>query len=293
MPEPPTSVFRPDLFEKKTVLVTGGSSGIGFGIAKAFARHGAHVFVTGRDKEKLGAAVDTLLDEHDYVEGHAFDVRERDTVTEIADMLHEDYGPMDVVVNNAAGNFMVPFGQMSDNAWDAVTDIVLKGTANVTKAFGRHMAHAGRVEARESRPIDRSILNIVAGYAWTGAPGVSHSGAAKAGVLNLTKSVAVEWAPAGVRANAISPGPISDTGGASKLWESEHAPPGMGKMIQNTVPMHRFGTPDDVGAAALWLGSVGAGYVTGTCVVVDGGMDAVGPFPIMAQMAQQAGAADD
>ncbi|MBW3583366.1 MAG: SDR family oxidoreductase [Euryarchaeota archaeon] len=268
------------MFHDKNVLVTGGGSGIGLGIAKAFADHGAHVFITGRNKERLKTAIDGLLDKREYVEGHAFDVRDRETVDQIADMLAEDYGPMDVVVNNAAGNFVAPFAMMSGNAWDSVIDIVLQGTRNITHTFGRHMMR----DAMANGPKDRSFVNVVAGYAWTGAAGVSHSGAAKAAVLNLTKSIAVEWAHYGIRSNAISPGPIERTGGAEKLWEGAEGLPDIQETVLQTVPLGRFGTPEEMGLSALFLASPAATYVTGTCLVADGGTDALGPFPFMAQM---------
>ena len=172
-------------------------------------------------------------------------------------------GPVDVLVNAAAGNFPSPFSALSENAFNAVVDIVLKGTANVSRSFGGRM-HAGRGGA---------ILNLVAGYAWTGAPGVSHSGAAKAGVLNLTKSLAVEWAPQ-VRVNAVSPGPIDGTEGMRRLGDDL----GLRPAVERSVPLGRMGTPGEVAQACVFLASPAASYVTGACLVVDGGQDAKGPF---------------
>lgn len=271
------SPFRPDLYKDKTILVTGGSSGIGFGIAESFARHGARTLITGRSQERLDEAAKRLLEYGVEVDGFAFDVRDKEAVGATAQTVVDRFGPLDVLVNNAAGNFVVPFSMMSENAWQAVIDIVLQGTFNTTRAFGRAMIDAGKAAKKtEGAPLDRSILNIVAGYAWTGSPGVSHSGAAKAAVLNLTKSLGVEWAEVGVRVNAISPGPIEATGGSSKLWEE--GGPEVADLVLKSVPMRRFGTPRDIGQVALFLASPAAGYVTGTCMVVDGGSDARGPL---------------
>ncbi len=259
---PVDSPFRPDVFRRKRVLVTGGSSGIGLAISEAFERHGAHVILVSRDEARLRRAADAVggmgLGGCSY---HAADVRDAEALAKIAEE-EASRGGIDVLVNAAAGNFPAPFHAMSDNAWETVIDIVLNGTANVTRAFQEQLM---------AKP-DASILNIVAGYAWTGAPGVSHSGAAKAGVLNLTKSLAVEWAP--VRVNAVSPGPIAGTEGMKRLADDL----GMGGVVEKSVPMGRLGNADEVAQACLFLSSPGASYITGSCMVVDGGQDAVGPF---------------
>ncbi len=262
------TAFRPDLFQGKRALITGGATGIGFAVARAFVAHGADVDLLSRNEERLKAAVAELrrngLGQMAY---HAADVRDRDAVEKAAAALFS-HGGVDVVVNAAAGNFPVPFSAMTPKAWDAVLDIVLDGTANVCRSVGQRM--------QEGR--GGSILNIVAGYAWTGAPGVSHSGAAKAGVLNLTKSLAVEWAPK-VRCNAVSPGPIGGTEGMKRLGEDL----GLGGVVEKSVPLGRLGTPEEVAQACLFLASPAASYVTGTCLVVDGGQDAVGPFGALFQ----------
>jgi NAD(P)-dependent dehydrogenase (short-subunit alcohol dehydrogenase family) len=253
-------VFRPGLFEGKTVVVTGGATGIGFAIAEAFKRLEADVHLVSRDEGRLGQAVKRLQTVGmGRAESHAADVRDGARVEAVA----EKVGAADVLVNAAAGNFPSPFSALSDNAFNTVVDIVLKGTANTSRSFG------GRMQ----RGRGGSILNIVAGYAWTGAPGVSHSGAAKAGVLNLTKSLAVEWAPK-VRVNAVSPGPIDGTEGIKRLADDL----GLRPALEKSVPLGRMGKADEVAQACVFLASGAASYITGACLVVDGGQDSKGPF---------------
>lgn len=260
------SIFRDDLHAGKRVLVTGGSSGIGFSISRAFARHGADVVLLARDKQRLDAACAEIeRDEPGTATYHDADVRDADRIEDIA----REIGAVDVLVNAAAGNFPAPFAAMSRNAWESVIGIVLHGTANTTRAFGEPMLAA---EA-DGPGGGRCILNIVAGYAWTGAPGVSHSGAAKAGVLNLTRSLAVEWAPK-VRVNAVSPGPIGGTEGMKRLGDDL----GLADAVVAATPLGRMGHVDDIADACLFLASDAADYITGACLVVDGGQDAKGPF---------------
>lgn len=251
------ATFAPGLFAGKRVVVTGGATGIGLAIATAFARLDSDVVLVSRNEERLEAACAGLASlgagRPAY---HVADVRDLTRMTQVA----SEVGPTDVVVSAAAGNFPVPFDAMSESAWRSVIDIVLHGTANTCRAFRPHLApHA-------------AVVNIVAGYAWTGAPGVAHSGAAKAGVLNLTKSLAVEWAP--VRVNAVSPGPIDATEGIKRLADDL----GLRAALERSVPLRRMGGADEVAQACVFLASPAASFVTGTCLVVDGGMDAKGPF---------------
>jgi NAD(P)-dependent dehydrogenase (short-subunit alcohol dehydrogenase family) len=259
------SAFRPDLYKRQSIVITGGATGIGFAIACAYATHGAKVHILSRNEERLKAASEKIgklgLGGAHY---HVADVRDSARINEVAD----EIGPIHVLINAAAGNFPTPFSAMSDNAWTSVIDIVLNGTAICTRAFGEPMKTAAEADGKA-----RSIINIVAGYAWTGAPGVAHSGAAKAGVLNLTKSLAVEWAPH-VRLNAVSPGPIAGTEGMRRLGEDL----GLGPAVEASVPMGRMGEASEIADACLFLGSRAASYITGSCLPVDGGQDSVGPF---------------
>ena len=260
----PGSPFRDDLFAGKKVLVTGGGTGMGRSMTHAFAAHGADVFITSRKDEHLRPTAEQV----EKLTGRKVlwktaDVREPEQVQAVMDEVSAAFGGrLDVLVNNAAGNFVAPFDQMSRNAWNAVVNIVLNGTFNVTKAAFPLMQREGG-----------SIVNMVAAYAWGAAPLVSHSGAAKAGVLNLTRSLAIEWASYGIRVNAVSPGPVLTEDASKNL---QFADEDAQKRLLETVPLRRFGTPDEMALAVLYLSSPAAGYVNGECLTVDGGQWLVG-----------------
>jgi NAD(P)-dependent dehydrogenase (short-subunit alcohol dehydrogenase family) len=191
------------------------------------------------------------------VQALVLDVREPDRVRAVAGELVERHGKIDILVNNAAGNFVCPAERMSANAWRSVVGIALDGTFYCSQAFGR-----GMIERRKG-----SILNVVATYATTGMAGVAHSASAKAGVLALTKSLAAEWARFAIRVNAIAPGPFQSKGAAANLWPTAEAQ----NAILDRIPLGRFGTAEEVAAHCLYLLSPACAYVTGECLVVDGG----------------------
>lgn len=247
------SPFRSDLLKDQVVLVTGGGTGIGRGIALTAAAHGAHVAIASR-KPEHHAVVKEIEALGRKAHAVACDVRHLDQVKAMAVEVEDTLGPVDLLVNNAAGNFLSRFEDLSPNGWASVINIVLNGTFNVTKAVGERML------AREQG----SIVNIVVSYAWGAAPLTSHSGAAKAAVLNLTRTLAVEWAPK-VRVNAVAPGPVFTEGAFGNLAMA----PELGQRIIDGVPMKRLGEPEEIAHGVLFLHS--SPYVTGECLTVDGG----------------------
>ena len=246
-----TSLHKYGCYGGKTVWITGGGSGLGRGMALAFAREGATVCVVGRRQEPLEETVAMM--------GSGFalacDVRDAQRVQEIAREISERTGRIDVLVNNAAGNFVAASEKLSPNGFKAVVDIVLNGTFNCTRfAFE---------DLRKSRGC---VLNIVATYAWSGEPGAVHSASAKAGVLAMTRTLAAEWGQFGIRVNAIAPGPIHTEGTDKNLWSVAD----IEREISGQVPLGRLGEPDDVSRAALWLCSEEAAWVSGAVLPVDG-----------------------
>jgi NAD(P)-dependent dehydrogenase (short-subunit alcohol dehydrogenase family) len=242
-------------FERRVAIVTGGATGIGFAIAKELTRLGARVVIASRKEENLNTAVGELGASSAY---HVLDVRDAEAVEAMAEKVAGDYGRIDILVNNAAGNFIVQTEQLSVNGWNSVINIVLNGTFYCTSAVGKRMIAAKTGGA---------MLNIIANYAWTGAPGVVHSASAKAGVLAMTRTLAVEWARHKIRVNAMAPGPIDTPGASSRLFPD----PAVHEGIRRTIPLRRFGTLEEVANAAAYLLSDYASYVTGEAMVIDGG----------------------
>lgn len=249
------SITRED-FTDKVALVTGGGSGIGRGIAMEYAAGGGTVVVLGRRSEPLNETVQLIESAGGKAEAVTCDVRDADAVTAVIDGVAERHGRIDSLVNNAAGNFVVAGKDLSPNGWRAVIDIVLNGTFFCTRAAGQHMLAAG----------SGSILNVIATYAWHGHPGTVHSAAAKAGVLAMTRTLAVEWAREGVRINCIAPGPTETEGAGAALWATaaERA------SVLASVPANRFTTPEELAGPATFLLSDRARYITGDVMTVDG-----------------------
>ncbi|MBM6617629.1 2,4-dienoyl-CoA reductase [Bacillus suaedaesalsae] len=243
----------------KVAIVTGGSNGMGKYMAKRFAQDGAFVVITGRNQERLDEAKKEIETFEGQVLTVQMDVREPEHVKHMVDETDRAFGRIDFLVNNAAGNFICPAEDLSVNGWKSVIDIVLNGTFYCSSAVGRYWIEKG---------LNGSIINMVATYAWGAGAGVIHSASAKAGVLSMTKTLAVEWgAKYGIRVNAIAPGPIERTGGADKLWESEEA----AKRTIQSVPLRRLGTPEEIAALAAFLFSTEAAYINGECITMDGG----------------------
>ena len=253
-------------FSGKVALVTGGGSGMGRAISVALARAGASVAICGRRPEPLAETV-SLCEEHGArALAVPTDVRDPEAVDAFVERATTSLGVPDVLVNNAAGNFICPAIDLSPNGWRAVVDIVLNGSFYCSTAVARRMRDAGKGGA---------MLSIVATYAWTGNPGTAHSAAAKAGVWNLTKTLAVEWAPLGIRVNCIAPGVTATEGASAHLFPTEEIQAAM----TARVPLRRFASLHDITSAALFLLSdTTAGYVTGECLTLDGGMSLAPPM---------------
>lgn len=243
----------------KVVIVTGGSSGMGKAMAEKFAKNGALVVITGRSKERMEEAKPQIETFEGQVLCVQMDVRDPEMVQHTVDETKKTFGKIDFLVNNAAGNFICAAEDLSINGWNAVVNIVLNGTWYCTQTVGKDWIKNGQ---------KGSILNIVATYAWTAGAGVIHSASAKAGVLALTRTLAVEWGTKyGIRVNAIAPGPIANTGGAERLFQSEEAY----ERTIASVPVGRLGQPEEIANLASFMFSPEAAYLNGECITMDGG----------------------
>ncbi|HEU4561320.1 MAG TPA: SDR family oxidoreductase [Longimicrobium sp.] len=251
-------VFRDDLLAGKTVLVTGGGSGLGLSMSKKFAALGANVAITGRSADRLEGAAGEIDSSGQRVSTHPCDVRDFAHVEAMVAAVDERFGGVDVLVNNAAGNFLAATEDLSPNGFNAVVQTVLYGTFHCTLAVGR-----GMIERKRGG----SILNIVTTYAWTGSAFVIPSAAAKAGVLAMTRSLAVEWATYGIRSNAIAPGPFPTEG----AWNALMPTPELEAEAKARIPMGRFGQHDELANLAAFLVSDAAPYINGEVVTIDGG----------------------
>jgi len=262
LPEPPplgAHALPAGTFVRETVIVTGGGTGLGKAIALEFARLGAKLAIVSRREEHRTAGVAAVEAAGAKAIGVACDIREPAQVAAAFDAVTAQLGPPGVLVNNAAGNFPVPAEDLSPNGWRTVVDIVLNGTFYCSREFGRRHIAAGTPGA---------IVNVGASYAWTGGPGFSHSAAAKAGVKNLTETLAVEWAPYGIRVNGLVPGLFPHEDETANI----RGVPGRGDRASEEAssPAGRTGRVRELGWAATFLASPFAAYVTGHTLVVDG-----------------------
>jgi NAD(P)-dependent dehydrogenase (short-subunit alcohol dehydrogenase family) len=261
LPVPPplgTAMFAPDVLAGRVAIVTGGGTGLGRAIAVELARAGCAVGIVSRDPEHRQHGLDAVREVGGVAAEASCDIREADQVTAAFDAIESALGPVSLLINNAAANFPVLASATSANAWRAVNRIVVDGTFFCSQELHRRSVANG---------LDGSIVNIVATQAFTGGPGMTHASAAKAAVVNMTKSLAVEWAPDGVRVNAIAPGLFPH----EEMRDDLKALRTSGVDVDATrAPAMRLGERREIGWAATWLCSPFASFITGHTLVVDG-----------------------
>lgn len=244
-------------FSGRVAVVTGGGSGIGRSIAARYAAGGGTVAVLGRRPEPLAETVDLIRAAGGQAAAFPVDVRDYEQVSAATEAVRDRFGRIDSLVNNAAGNFVCPGEQLSAGGWRAVIDIVLHGSFHCTRAVSETMLAQG----------SGSVLSVIASYAWHGHPGTVHSAAAKAGVLAMTRTLAVEWADRGVRLNCIAPGPTETAGAGAALWGDAESR----ERVLASVPQRRMAGPGEIADVAAFLLDERARYVTGEVLTVDGG----------------------
>jgi len=251
-------MFIPNLLKGQVAIVTGGGTGLGLAIAKRLGELGARIVIGSRNSENIEKGSAELR--HAGLDPLAVqvDVRNPEQVDEMVQRTIRHFGRIDILVNNAAGNFVVKAEELSPNGWNAVIGIVLNGSFYCSRAVGQHMIARGGGGA---------IVSILANYVWTGSAGTVHSAAAKAGVMSMTQTLAVEWAKHQIRVNAVAPGPIESPGAAKQLWNT----PEDVQRITDMVPLKRWGKPEEIADAVSYLVAPGAGYITGEILTVDGG----------------------
>ena len=252
------STFRDELLRDKVAVVTGGGSGINLALAQAFAAHGAKLAIIGRSQERLDSARKTLPASTLAISA---DVRDYAALDAAMNRIAESFGNIDILVCGAAGNFPAPAATLSANGFKAVVDIDLLGTFNTCRAAFEHLTKPGA-----------SVINISAPQSFVPMAMQSHVCAAKAGVDMVTRTLAIEWGPRGIRVNSIVPGPTEDTEGMKRLAASAEVE----EKIKGAVPLRRYGTKRELADLALFLCSPAAAYITGAIIPCDGGMAMTG-----------------
>lgn len=250
-------MLKEGTLKDKVAIVTGGGTGLGKVIALELSRLGAKVVVASRKMENLEAAANEIKSKGGEAIAVQVDVRVPDQVEAMVARTKEKFGGVHILINNAAGNFICPTVNLSYNGWNSVIGIVLNGTFYCTKAVSQDM-----INQKYGR-----IVNIIATYAWHGAPGVVHSASAKAGVLALTQSLAVEWAQFNIRVNAIAPGVIYTEGASKQLFPTKE----IQDMLIKQIPGGKMGKPEDIAWACAYLVSDYSEFVNGECMTIDGG----------------------
>jgi 2,4-dienoyl-CoA reductase [(3E)-enoyl-CoA-producing], peroxisomal len=260
----PTGVFRPDLLRDQVALITGGGTGIGLGIATSLAAAGAQVVIASRKPEHLAPAAEQLRAGGTRVSAVEVNVREPNSVARMVDHVRDEHGRIDILVNNAAGNFYAPSASLSPNGWRAVVETDLYGTFFCCQAVYPLMKAQGAGR----------IVSISMTLHYRGWPLMAHATAAKAGVDALTRTLALEWAGDKIRVNAVAPGPIPTEGVRKAFTPPGNDAPdlfGMDKYAAEAIPLGRWGTPDDIGQMVTYLASPAGDWITGAIMVVDGG----------------------
>jgi len=251
------STFRPGLFTGQTIVVTGGGSGIGRCTAHELAALGAHVVITGRKAEKLDTTAAEIVEDGGSVSTEVFDIRDEDAVKAAVGRILAGRGRIDGLVNNAGGQYPMPLAMIGKKGWEAVV------ANNLTGGF----LVAREVYTQWMKKNGGSIVNMIADM-WGGMPGMGHSGAARAGMLNFTETAAVEWGVSGVRVNAVAPGYVASSG-------MDHYDPSFAKEVipklSGLAPLKRMAEEAEVSSAIVYLLSEGAAFITGTCIKIDGG----------------------
>lgn len=244
-------------FSGRVALVTGGGSGIGRAVALKYAAGGGTAVVCGRRREPLEETAELVRVAGGHAAAMPMDVRDPEQVADVVETVRQRHGRIDALVNNAAGNFVCAGEKLSPGGWRAVVDIVLNGTFHCTRAVAETMFSQG----------SGTVLSVIASYAWHGHPGTVHSAAAKAGVLAMTRTLAVEWADRGVRLNCVAPGPTDTEGAGAALWADTPAR----ERVRASVPQRRIAGPDEIAETAAFLLDERAAHITGEVLTVDGG----------------------
>ncbi|MFQ5703333.1 MAG: SDR family oxidoreductase [Gemmatimonadales bacterium] len=254
-------IFRENLLEGQVAIITGGGTGIGFGIATAMAKYGANVVIASRKPEHFESAAEKLRTYGVKVLPLETNVRDPDSTKSMVDRAVQEFGHVDILVNNAAGNFYAPSAELSPNGWRAVVETDLYGTFFCSQAVYPVMERQG----------SGRIISISMTLHYRGWPQMAHATAAKAGVDALTKTLAKEWAAAGITVNAIAPGPMPTEGATNAFATGDAGTTTIDAKLRDHIPVGRWGAPEDIGNMAVYLASSAGDWITGAILVVDGG----------------------